>query len=250
MTHNVIISTNEYYIWKLIEKARQGNTVRLLGIGNSMQPFLKGSRDYMDFAAVKENTELCQNDIVFYKSHMNQYVAHRIYSVTENGFYLIGDGNLNIEPLIDRKQIYLKAIGFVRKGKYVSITSKVYQIYVNLWMKLYPFRKHLLRLYHCFCKVSSILKKEKNMKIKEDLMLRNINEDWIIIPMGERLAEFNGIVKTNQSGSFIWKLLEEAKSREEIIAAMLQEYDIDEETAAFEFDTFLNTLLKANMLEV
>jgi hypothetical protein len=249
MKNNVIITTNEYDIWKLIEIARGGNIVKVLGIGDSMQPLLEGGRDYIVMVAVDQDIKLCKNDIVFYKSHDNQYVTHRIYSVTEKGFYLIGDGNLSVEPLINRDHIYLKAIGFVRKGKYITVTSKGYQVYVLLWMKLYPIRIHLLRFYHRFCKVISILKKERTMKIKEDLMLRNINEDWIVIPMGERLTEFNGMIKTNQSGSFIWKLLEAEKSREEIIAALLEEYDIDEKTAALEFDTFLHTLLKANILE-
>lgn len=250
MKHNVIVTTNEYDIWRLIESARQGNTVRLLGIGSSMRPLLEGGRDFIDLIAVNQETELCKHDIVFYKSNDNQYVTHRIYSVSENSFHMLGDGNLSVEPLIQRENIYLKAIGFVRKGKYVSVKSKVYQGYSFLWRKLYPFRIHLLRHYQRYCKVVSILKKEKNMRIKEDLMLRNINEDWIVIPMGERLLEFNGMIKLNHSGSFIWKLLEMEKSKEEIIAAMLEEYDIDEETASREYDTFLKALIEANILEV
>jgi hypothetical protein len=249
MKHNIIVTTNENDIWKSIEKVRMGTAVRLLGIGRSMCPLLEGGRDYIDLIAVNHDTKLCKNDVVFYKSHDNQYVTHRIYSISEKGYYMMGDGNLSIEPLINRDNIYMKAIGFVRKGKYISIEALRYQIYVFLWMKLYPIRIHLLRLYHRYCKVISVLKKENNMKIKEDFMLRNICEDWIVIPMGERLLDFNGMMKLNQSGSFIWKLLEMKRSREEIISAMLEEYDIPEETAAQEFDTFLQTLKEANILE-
>lgn len=88
------------------------------------------------------------------------------------------------------------------------------------------------------------------MKIKEDLMLRNIVGEWIIVPMGERIPEFNGMVKLNESGAFIWRLLEGEITKEKIIAAMLKEYDVDEETAAMEFDAFFKTLADANMLEI
>ncbi len=247
--HNIIVTTDENFIWQLIEKSRLGNTVRLLGVGNSMRPLLEGGRDYIDLIAVDKDTRLCADDIVLYKSHDNQYVVHRIYSVTKNGFDLIGDGNLNIESMIPRDHIYLKAIGFVRKGKYLPISSKWYRGYVLLWRKLYPIRKYLLRLYQSYHKMIAILRREKPMKIKQDLMLRNINEDWIIIPMGERLLEFNGMIKTNQSGSFIWRLLEKEKSREEIISALIEEYDIDKETGAKEFDTFFKTLIEANIME-
>lgn len=249
MKHNIMITTNEQDIWRLIEKARQGFTVRLLGVGNSMRPFLEDGRDYIDFSAVNSDTELSKNNIVFYKSQDNQYVTHRIYSALEKGFHMLGDGNLSVEPLINRENVYLKAIGFVRKGRYISVDSLVFHVYSCLWRTLYPIRSHLLRLCHWYDKAISILKKENNMRIKEDLMLRNINEEWIIIPMGERLLEFNGLMKLNQSGSFIWRLLEDDKSREEIIAAMLEEYEIDEVTAAREFDSFYNALIDANILE-
>lgn len=87
------------------------------------------------------------------------------------------------------------------------------------------------------------------MKIKEDLMLRNILGDWIVVPMGERLLEFNGMMKMNESGAFIWRQLEADHTREDIIAALLEEYDIDETTAAAEVDTFMGALKKADILE-
>jgi hypothetical protein len=87
------------------------------------------------------------------------------------------------------------------------------------------------------------------MRIKEDLMLRNILGEWIVVPMGERLLEFNGMIKVNESGAFIWKFLEKGAEREEIIAAMLEEYEIDEAAAAAELDEFIETLSKAGVLE-
>lgn len=252
MKHNLIITTNEYDIWRLIEKARQGDIVRLLGMGNSMRPLLEGGRDYIDMISVQPDTELRINDVVFYRTPDNQYVTHRIYDATEAGYSMLGDGNLSVEPLIGRDHIYLKAIGFVRKGSYISVDSSGYQSYVRLWRRLYPIRIHLLRLYHRYCKVISRkirTEREDAMKIKEDFMLRNISEDWIVIPMGERLSEFNGMMKLNESGSFIWRLLDQEKSREEIIAALLEEYDIDEEKAAKEYDTFFQTLIDANIME-
>jgi methyltransferase-like protein len=87
------------------------------------------------------------------------------------------------------------------------------------------------------------------MKIKEDLMLRNIAGEWILVPMGERLLEFNGLIKVNKSGSFILNLIENEKTKKEIIEAVLEQYEVDEETAIREVDTFLQTLVDAHILE-
>ncbi len=87
------------------------------------------------------------------------------------------------------------------------------------------------------------------MKIKEDLLLRNIAGRWVIVPMGERLLEFNGMSEINDSGAFIWNLLVIGCTKEDIIAALLEEYDIDEATAAVDVVGLIKTLSDANMLE-
>ncbi|MDD4296604.1 MAG: PqqD family protein [Ruminiclostridium sp.] len=87
------------------------------------------------------------------------------------------------------------------------------------------------------------------MKIKEDLMIRNIMGEWIIVPMGERLIEFNGMIKVNESGAFIFKLLENDTTKEAIIDAMLKEYDINEQTATTELNEFIKVLADTGLLE-
>ena len=160
----MFVTTSENHIWELIEKARQGNTVRMLGIGSSMSPLLKDGRDFIDLVAVNNDTPLNKNDVIFYKSHENKYVLHRIYSTSNEGYFPNGDGNLCIEPLLKRERVYLKAIGFVRKGNYISIDSIRYRFYVILWTKLLPIRAFLLRWYNRFSKVLRILKMEKMEK--------------------------------------------------------------------------------------
>jgi hypothetical protein len=87
------------------------------------------------------------------------------------------------------------------------------------------------------------------MKIKDDLMLRHIADSWVVVPMGERLLEFNGMLKVNDTGAFIWRLLEQGKTREQIVSAMFDEYEIDLETASREADTFIKVLSEAHVLK-
>lgn len=87
------------------------------------------------------------------------------------------------------------------------------------------------------------------MRIKEDLMLRNIQGEWVVIPMGERLLEFNGIMKLNESGAFIWEQMKEGKPKEMIKKRMLEEYEVDEKTLDLKLDEFIDTLKEANILE-
>lgn len=88
------------------------------------------------------------------------------------------------------------------------------------------------------------------MKLKEDLMLRNVGDEWIVIPMGERLLEFNGMIKLNETGAFIWNLLENDIKKEDIVTSLVSEYEINPENANKEVDTFLKLLADEGVLEV
>lgn len=87
------------------------------------------------------------------------------------------------------------------------------------------------------------------MKIKEDLVLREIMDEYMIIPMGERLLEFNGISKLNESGVLLWRILEKGATNEVLVDALLEEYDIDKAQAEIEVNNFLEALKANQMLE-
>ena len=88
------------------------------------------------------------------------------------------------------------------------------------------------------------------MKIKDGYILREVAGSNIVVPVGTQIS-FNGIMTLNDVGSFIWRLLEgeNGASREEIIDAVLAEYDAEAETVANDVDRFLNKLRTAGLIE-
>ena len=87
------------------------------------------------------------------------------------------------------------------------------------------------------------------MKIKKDFILRNIADTHIVVPVGERVVEFKGMMTLNDTGSFIWKNLTQEVSYEELLALILDEYDIDEETAKKDLDAFIVKAHETAVLE-
>lgn len=87
------------------------------------------------------------------------------------------------------------------------------------------------------------------MKIKTDYMLHQLGEENIVIPVGAEATKFNGMVRLNETGVFLWKQLETATTREALIAAMLAEFDADEATISSAVDEFVALLKKNRFLE-
>lgn len=88
-----------------------------------------------------------------------------------------------------------------------------------------------------------------SMKIKDNFILKKIAGSYVVVPVRSRAVDFSGIIKLSESGAFLWKILEKGADREELIAKMLEEYAVDEATAAADIDRFIEKLSEADLIE-
>lgn len=86
------------------------------------------------------------------------------------------------------------------------------------------------------------------MKIEKEFILREIVGDYVIVPTGKTALEFNGLITVNELGAFIWKKLQQEVSEDELIQEILEEYEVDEETARHDVEEFLNKLTECKIL--
>lgn len=87
------------------------------------------------------------------------------------------------------------------------------------------------------------------MKIKGELLLREVAGEIIAIPVGETALRFNGMICLNEVSTHIWKGLQTGKTREVILESILQEYDVPAEEAAADLDAFILQLRENDLLE-
>ncbi len=87
------------------------------------------------------------------------------------------------------------------------------------------------------------------MKIKNGFLLRQVGEQNVVVAVGEESRDFNGIIRLNNTGRFLWEKLQKDISEKDLVSAMLLEYDIDEATAKNDTADFINSLKEANLLE-
>lgn len=86
------------------------------------------------------------------------------------------------------------------------------------------------------------------MKIKENYMLRKVADCFVVVPIGAAVAEFNGMINLNEVGAFLWRQLESDTTPEAVLAAMLEEYEVDEAVAKADLDKFINELKEADLI--
>lgn len=87
------------------------------------------------------------------------------------------------------------------------------------------------------------------MKTKKGFMLRSVGGRHVVVAIGKASEEFNGLITLNETGAFLWQQLQKGTTYNDMLSAMLDEYDVDEATARAGIDAFIETAKGANLLE-
>lgn len=80
------------------------------------------------------------------------------------------------------------------------------------------------------------------MKRNPDFLLRDVAGSKVIVPVGDAITEFPGMMTVNPCGAYIWELLENEQTIASITDALTQEYDVSRETALADTEKFVEKL--------
>lgn len=86
------------------------------------------------------------------------------------------------------------------------------------------------------------------MKIKLEFVLRDIAGDLLLVPAGKAALDLNGMLTLNEVGAEIWHMLPEVEDEEELIARLLDIYEVEEEVLRKDVTDFLDSLRKLGIL--
>lgn len=82
------------------------------------------------------------------------------------------------------------------------------------------------------------------MKINPNFILKQIEEEYVLIPLGQDAMNIKGILKTNVIGFEIYSYLKNGKNVEDIPALIAKEYDADINEIKKDVDEFVRKLIE------
>ena len=80
------------------------------------------------------------------------------------------------------------------------------------------------------------------MKRTKEFIKRNIAGEIVLVPSGQTAREFNGMVTLTGTGEFIWEHIEETESFSHLVQLILEEYEVDKDTASQDAAGFIMQL--------
>lgn len=89
------------------------------------------------------------------------------------------------------------------------------------------------------------------MKLKDQLILREVAGQYVIVPTGKRVTEVTSIVYISASAAYLWDYMKDREfTKEELVAKIMEHYTgVTEEKAAEDIDKFLKILADNNILD-
>ncbi len=87
------------------------------------------------------------------------------------------------------------------------------------------------------------------MKVKEGFVLRKVGSDYLVVAVGERVKEFNGMLTLNETSKIIYDCLLEGLEKEDILKRFLDEYNVDEKRAMDAINKTIEKFLELKIIE-
>ena len=92
------------------------------------------------------------------------------------------------------------------------------------------------------------------MKIKREFILKKLNENTeneinVVIAVGAYAKNINGYIKLNETAVFIWNKLVDGATEEELVNAILSEYDVERGIAEKDVANILSVLKQIGAID-
>lgn len=89
------------------------------------------------------------------------------------------------------------------------------------------------------------------MKLKDQLILREVAGQYVIVPTGKRVKEVTNIVYISASAAYLWDYMKDHEfEKEDLVQRIMEHYTgVTEEKAREDIEKFLKTLADNNILD-
>lgn len=78
---------------------------------------------------------------------------------------------------------------------------------------------------------------------------RKIGGEAALVPTAGRRDDLDSMLVLNEVGTLIWGLLDGTRSRDDLLNAVREEFEVEEEVASRDLDEFLARLVQLNAVE-
>lgn len=77
-----------------------------------------------------------------------------------------------------------------------------------------------------------------------NIVTRKTGNEYVLVPVANNIADMNSVYTLNETAAFIWEHLDGKKSLRKIVDYLIEEYDIDFDSASADMSEFIDNMTK------
>lgn len=82
-----------------------------------------------------------------------------------------------------------------------------------------------------------------------NMVARKTGNEYVIIPVSNNIADMDSVFTINETGAFLWEIIDGERNVEDLINVLVDEYEIDYQTALNDVSEFLEQMKKFLVIE-
>ena len=86
------------------------------------------------------------------------------------------------------------------------------------------------------------------MRQNPQFVLCDVAGNHVLMPVGSAAIDLNGMLSLNDTGVVIWEKLKSDMAFDELLTAILEEYNVSEEVARADLTRYLKTMRDVNAI--
>ena len=87
------------------------------------------------------------------------------------------------------------------------------------------------------------------MRRKDNFVIQNVGGENLLVPLGAQVMDMNAIITLNGTSAYIWSLLDQDRSIDELAAAVVERFAVDPIRARADIQTFINEITNLGLLQ-
>lgn len=76
----------------------------------------------------------------------------------------------------------------------------------------------------------------------KSIVTTRTGNEYVLVPIANNIADMNSMYTLNETGAFIWERINGERSVEDIIKEMMNEYEVDYDTASNDVLSFIDDM--------
>ena len=87
------------------------------------------------------------------------------------------------------------------------------------------------------------------MKLKQGIIISEVNGEFVAVPSGQASKSFNGMIRMNKTAAMIAKMLQNGANEDEVVDAICQDYDVSRDIATEDYRAITEQFEALNLID-